>query len=98
MSVAGSWKLTMDTPFGVQTPLLVIKQEGGAYSGTLAGESGEAALEEIKVEEANLGFRAEISTPMGNVPVSFRARIEGDALSGTYKTLMGVTEFSGVRE
>jgi len=88
----------MDTPFGVQTPLLAIKLESGAYSGTLTGESGEASIEEIKVEEASLSFRAEIATPMGSVPVSFRAKIEGNVLSGTYKTLMGVTEFSGVRE
>ena len=40
MSVAGSWKLTMDTTYGVQTPLLAIKEENGAHSGTLTRATG----------------------------------------------------------
>jgi len=98
MSVAGSWKLTMDTPFGVQTPLLAIKEENGAHSGTLTGATGEAALEELKVEGSKLSFTATAKTPMGDFDVSYRATVEGDALTGTYKTMMGVTAFTGVRQ
>lgn len=98
MSVAGSWKLTMDTPFGVQTPLLAIKQENNAYSGTLTGATGEAVLEELKVEGSKLSFTAKAKTPMGSFQVSYRATVEGNAMSGTYETMMGTTEFTGVRQ
>lgn len=96
--VAGSWKLTMDTPFGVQTPLLAIKQDGNAFSGTLTGTTGEAALEELKVEGAKLSFAARAKTPMGTFKVSYEATVAGDALSGAYETMMGSTPFTGVRQ
>lgn len=98
MSVAGNWKLTMETPFGVQTPLLAIKQDGGAWSGTLTGSTGEARLEELKVEGASLSFTATAKTPMGEFDVSYRATVNGDALTGTYKTMMGITGFTGARQ
>jgi len=88
----------METPFGVQTPLLAIKEAGGAYSGVLSGATGDAALENVAVDGNSISFIAEVSTPMGQFPVSFRATIAGDALTGTFKTMMGVTEYTGVRE
>ena len=98
MSVAGSWKLTMDTPFGVQTPLLAIKQENNSYSGTLAGATGEAVLDELKVEGSKLSFTATAKTPMGDFEVSYHATVDGNAMTGTYKTMMGITGFTGVRQ
>ncbi len=98
MSVAGSWKLTMDTPFGVQTPLLAIKEENGAYSGTLTGATGEAVLDELKVEAATLSFTATAKTPMGDFEVSYRATVDDNAMTGTFKTMMGTTPFTGVRQ
>lgn len=93
MSVLGSWKLTMNTPFGVQTPTLEIK-EG---SGTLTGTTGSAPLEELTINGLNVSFTAKVATPMGSFPVSFRATAEGNEMKGTYKTMMGTTEFTGVR-
>jgi hypothetical protein len=98
MSVAGTWKLTMDTPFGVQTPLLAIRQEGGAHSGTLTGATGEATLEELKVEGSTVSFTAEAKTPMGSFDVSYRATVDGDTMNGTFKTMMGITPFTGARQ
>lgn len=70
MSVAGTWKLTMDTPFGVLTPLLAIKQENNSFGGTLTGRTGEMVLEALKVEGPKLSFRATAKTPMGSFDVS----------------------------
>src|SRR5258706_4613222 len=98
MSVAGNWKLTMNTPFGVQTPLLTIKNENNAYSGSLAGANGTAPLEGVKVDGASVAFSAKVSTPMGSFPVSFSAKVDGNTLKGTYSTMMGATEVSGVRQ
>jgi len=98
MSVAGNWKLTMNTPFGVQIPLLAIKRENDAFSGTLTGATGEAVLEELKVDGSTLSFTAKAKTPMGSFQVSYRATVAGDAMSGAYETMMGTTEFTGVRQ
>lgn len=98
MSVAGSWKLTMDTPFGVQTPLLEIKQDGDSHSGTLTGTAGSTALEGLKIDGAAVSFTAKVSTPMGSFPVSFSATVDGDNMKGVYETMMGKTEFTGIRQ
>ena len=98
MSVVGQWKLTMQTPFGVQTPILEIKQEGAVYSGTLSGKTGAATLDALKVDGMSLTFSAIAKTPMGDFPVSYRATVAGDTLSGTFKTMMGETDFSGARQ
>lgn len=98
MSVTGNWKLTMNTPFGVQTPTLAIKNENNAYSGSLIGAAGTAALEGLSVDGSNVSFSAKVSTPMGSFPVSFRASVTGNDMKGTYTTMLGDTEFSGVRQ
>lgn len=98
MSVAGNWKLTMETPFGVQTPLLEIKEAGGSYSGTLTGSTGSTPLESLKVEGERVSFTAQVSTPMGTFPVSFAAAVSGNDMKGEYETMMGKTPFSGVRQ
>ena len=98
MSVAGSWKLTMNTPFGVQTPLLQIDEQNGGYSGTLTGETGTAPLEALKVDATTVSFSAKVSTPMGSFPVSFSATVAGDRMSGAYETMLGKTDFTGVRQ
>jgi hypothetical protein len=98
MSVPGNWKLTMNTPFGVQTPLLTIKNENNSYSGALAGANGTAPLEGLKVDGASVSFSAKVSTPMGSFPVSFSAKVDGNMIKGTYSTMMGDTEFTGVRQ
>ena len=98
MSVIGNWKLTMETPFGVQTPSLAIKTDGGAHSGTLTGNAGATPLEQLKVDGMSVSFSAMVSTPMGAFSVAFRATVDGNTLKGEYETMMGTTEFSGVRE
>jgi len=98
MSVAGNWKLTMNTPFGVQTPLLRIDEKNGGYSGTLTGETGTAPLEALTVDANTVSFSAKVSTPMGSFPVSFTATVAGDRMDGAYETMLGKTEFSGVRQ
>ena len=98
MSVAGNWKLTMETPFGVQTPLLAIKNDNKVYSGTLTGTAGTTDLENLKVEGMSLSFTAKVATPMGSFPVSFGATVDGNAMKGVYETMMGNTDFTGVRQ
>ena len=97
MSVTGTWKLTMNTPFGVQTPLLEIRQEAGAFGGSLNGNSGPSQLENVSVDGNQVRFKANIATPMGSFPVTFSATAEGDAMKGVYTRMLGDTEFTGER-
>lgn len=94
MAADGSWRLTMNTPFGVQTPLLKIS---GA-AGTLESDRGARELEDLKIDGDKLSFSAKVPTPMGEFPVSFEAEVSGDSLAGNYETMMGSTPFTGARE
>ena len=97
MSVIGTWKLTMETPFGVQTPSLAIKHDGGTHSGTLTGSAGTTPLEGLKVDGMAMSFSAKVPTPMGSFSIAFTATANGNELKGEYESMMGKTPFSGVR-
>ena len=95
MGVVGSWKLTLETPFGVQTPVLRIDADG---AGALVSPLGEAPLGDLALTEDSAEFTAQVPTPMGNFAIGFSVRAEGDALKGTFTSPLGATDFSGERE
>jgi hypothetical protein len=95
MGIVGTWKLTLETPFGVQTPSLRIEADG---TGGLLSPIGEAPLSDLTVTEDTAEFSANVPTPMGNVSIGFSVRASGDTLSGTFNSPLGATDFSGLRE
>ena len=44
-SLVGSWTLSIDSPRGVQTPLLVVKQAGDALTGVYHSNRGVLAID-----------------------------------------------------
>jgi hypothetical protein len=97
MSATGTWKLTIDTPIGKQTPTLTIAEEGGDYKGTVHGPTGTVEIEELNVEGDKFAFKAEMDTPMGKFRLTFKGIAEGDAVSGDIQTPIGLTPFTGER-
>jgi len=98
MSVAGTYKLTMNTPMGVRTPTLILKEEGGTVSGTYAGQMGTTEFSGGMADGNNVKFDVSIS-PMGQeITLSFDGTIEGDSISGSVNTPRGASEFTGTRE
>ncbi len=95
MAIVGTWKLTLETPFGVQTPSLRIAADG---TGGLISAIGEAPLSDLKVTDDTAEFTAQVPTPMGNFSIGFSVKAAGDALAGTFNSPLGATDFSGVRE
>ena len=95
MAIAGTWKLTLETPFGVQTPSLRIDADG---TGALISAIGEAPLGDLTVTDDTAEFTANVPTPMGNFSIGFSVKASGDALAGTFKSPLGSTDFTGLRE
>ncbi len=95
MAITGTWKLTLETPFGVQTPSLRIEAGG---TGAMISPMGEVPLNDLKVTDDTAEFTANVPTPMGSFSIGFSARADGDALAGTFNSPLGATGFSGVRE
>ena len=98
MSVAGTYKLTINTPGGTRTPTLTLKEEGGSLSGTFAGQWGATEFGGGKADGNSVKFDVSIS-PMGQeIALSFDGTIEGDSISGSVNTPRGASEFTGTRE
>jgi hypothetical protein len=95
MAIIGTWKLSLETPFGVQTPSLRINADG---TGGLISPIGEAPLNELVLEDDTAEFSASVPTPMGNFAIGFSVKASGDALAGTFTSPLGATDFTGVRE
>ncbi len=98
MSALGTWKLTMNTPIGKQTPTLTIVEEAGTYKGTMSSPMGSVDLEELSVDGDQFSFKAEVDTPMGKFKLAFRGTAEGDSVSGNFDTPLGPNPFTGERE
>jgi hypothetical protein len=95
MAIVGTWKLTLETPFGVQTPGLRINSDG---SGAMISPLGEVPLSDLQLFGDAAEFSAEVPTPMGKFTIGFDVSAKGDALNGTFNSPLGATPFSGVRE
>jgi hypothetical protein len=90
MSDAGKWMFTMNTPMGPQKFTVEIKV-GGAFTSPL----GDSKVEEVTVDGNSVTFSTKLKTPMGEMKFPFTGTIDGNKISGTCKTPMGRSEFSG---
>jgi len=97
MSADGTWKLTMTTPMGTQTPILVLKEEGTALAGTMEGPQGTVPIEEGKVDGNSVSWA--ITAAQMAMKISFSATIDGAKIAGKAQLgTFGEATFEGVRE
>ncbi len=98
MSLAGSYKCTMNTPMGVQTPTLTIKEEGGVVSGTMAGQMGNTDFADGKADGDSATWDMTIEAMGQKIAVSCKCTVDGDSISGQMTSPMGAADFTGTRE
>ncbi len=98
MSVAGTYKLTINTPMGTRTPTLILKEEGGTVSGAFAGQMGTTEFSGGTADGNNVKFDVNISAMGREMTLSFDGTIEGDSIGGSVNTPRGASEFTGTRE
>jgi hypothetical protein len=99
MSADGTWKLVMQTPIGERKSTLTLREAGGAVSGKLTGEEGNATdIFDGTCAGGVIGFKAAIKNPMP-LTLVFNGKIESDRISGSVSASgVGSWSFSGVRE
>ena len=87
-SVVGSWDITIESPQGKRTGVLVIKQEGDKLTGVLKTPRGERPLDSVTVKGSEITF-------------VMTAQVQGQDLVMTYKgkadkgTMSGDADFGG---
>ncbi len=95
MAVDGKWNIVIKTPMGDQYGVLTLKQEGDVLTGEMSGSSGNAPIENGKIEGEKLSWHAKVTTPMP-ITLEFEGMVEGDGISGNVKLgAFGTSTFSG---
>jgi hypothetical protein len=98
MSADGTWKLSMQTPIGERKSTLALQTAGGALTGKLTGEEGNATdIYEGKLDGNNASWKADIKNPMP-LTLAFTGTVDGAKISGTVSAgAIGSWPFSGTK-
>lgn len=81
-SAVGSWDITVESPQGKRTSLLVIKQEGDKFSGALKGQRGERPLDSVSVKGSDITFVLTFNAQGQDIVITYKGKIEKDKMSG----------------
>jgi hypothetical protein len=96
MSADGTWKVTINSPMGVQQGTLNVKTEGSTFTGTFEGQMGKQDLTGT-VDGDKLSWKTNITSPMP-LELTFNLTVSGDSLSGAVQAgAFGSSPVSGVR-
>lgn len=95
--VAGQWKLTVQTPNGINNPVLTIREQDGAWSGIYAGPRGTFEIKTIQVEGSTFSFPLTVEMPIGAIELSYKGTVTGDRIEGVVGNPRGEIPFSGER-
>lgn len=98
MSVDGTFKLTVNTQMGTQTPTLVLKEDAGALSGSFDGDTGKYDFSGGTVDGNSASWDMTIQAMGQEVKLTCTATVDGDSISGNINTAMGGADFTGQRE
>lgn len=96
--VVGTWTITFEGAQGARTNELIVVEADGAFTGSLTGRLGTAPLPSISVDGSSFSFAFTMTTPAGELEVTYSGTVSGDTMSGTIETRMGSVPFNGVRK
>ena len=95
--LAGEWTLSIDTPRGVQHPVLAIERTDNGYTATYSGRQGLLTIDEVTRDGNRFSFPLAITVPIGTIEVSYEGVIDGDRMTGVVANPRGEVPFSGER-
>jgi hypothetical protein len=82
-NVAGAWLLSMHGQSAAVSQTLAIEQKGGAITGTIKAQQGNAAQVRGTVTGKNIAFTVKRQTPDGEVTQQFAGTVNGNSIAGT---------------
>lgn len=82
-SIAGTWDASVTTPNGGGNPTLTFIVKGNSVTGTVKRPTGELAPLKGTIKGKDLTYTYTITANGQSVPVTVKAKIAGDSLSGT---------------
>jgi hypothetical protein len=82
VDVSGVWILTQQTPQGEMTLEATFVQEKETLKVSMIGPQGTEMKGEGKIVESSLEWTLAISTPNGEFQVLFKAKVDGETMTG----------------
>ena len=82
-SVAGIWNASVTTPNGGGNPTLTFAVKGDSVTGTVKRPTGEVIPLRGTIKGGDLTYTYTITSNGQPVPVTVKAKVVGDSLSGT---------------
>jgi hypothetical protein len=99
VGMAGTWKITVQTPNGPRERTLVLKQEGEKFSGTITGPMDQVTtLQDVSLKGKELRFTVSFDRNGQTVQRTFVAAVDGDSLAGGIEGGDRRSTFTGKRD
>jgi hypothetical protein len=95
--VSGKWKVTSKSPRGERTFDAVLAQSGEKLTVTTKDRQGNEVKSEGTVKGDEISWTVKRQTPMGEMVITYKGKIEGKAMSGTTDFGMGTGEWKAER-
>jgi len=94
--VVGTWNTEAVTDFGTFKATMTVAEAGGAYTIDIkdvplegappAPPSPPGAITDVVVDGANFSFKRKLTTPQGDLTMSYTGAVEGDKLTAEVDT------------
>jgi hypothetical protein len=81
--VSGKWKMTSKSPRGERTSDLTLEQTGEKLVVTSKDRDGNDVKSEGTVKGADITWTTKRTTPMGEMVIVYKGKIDGKTMSGT---------------
>jgi hypothetical protein len=81
-AVAGSWDITIESPQGKRTGMLVIKQEGDKLTGMMKTPRGERTLDSVTVKGGEITFVMTAQVQGQDMVMTYKGKVDKGTMSG----------------
>jgi hypothetical protein len=82
-SITGTWNASVTTPNGGGNPTLTFVVKGDSVTGTVKRQTGEVVPLKGIIKGKDLTYTYSITQNAQSIPVTVKAKVAGDSLSGT---------------
>jgi len=97
MSVAGTWKLTIDTPLGRQESVVELAVDGSSLTGSASSNGETIEIFDGSVDGDNATWKVKVTKPIA-VTATLTGTVNGDEMSGHAKAgFFPAAPFTAVR-
>jgi len=98
MAVDGTYNIEIETPMGNRPSQLTLECEGNSLTGYHSDEMGTQTFEGGTVNGNDFSFSLVMTSPIGDLNLTFTGTVVGDAVSGQVQAgTVGAFPFKGTR-